>query len=224
MTENREITHDGDNDNDNSVNGEFYTCNLRKKNKKINLNVSSDVAEITRSNTWKGKLIKKDISKKPSVEIGSVNASLSGVIGIADTIDRPPAATAEGVYANTGAYATGNEYKPGKRLPKARAFAEAGVGRARAEVGIYEAEAKGPNASAEAEASTTLRASAMARAEIGSLSASAGPVGVRLGLGVDTGVSIGLDGLEVRVLGFGFSVGPRTSISLLGSEVSCSIL
>ncbi len=34
----------------------------------------------------------------------------------------------------------------------------------------------------------------MAQAEIASMSAKAGPVGVKVGLGVDTGVSAGVDG------------------------------
>ncbi|XP_056324305.1 uncharacterized protein si:ch73-106k19.5 [Danio aesculapii] len=203
---------------------EIYTKNLCKKPFKPGFTVSSDFAEIERSTTLKGKLTKQEISKKPSVHIGSVGVSASGVIGMADTIDRPAATTAEGVYVNTGAYALVVRDNQEKRLPKAGAYAEAGVGRARAEYSVFDAEAKGPNASAGAEASTALTAGAMARAEIGSVSANAGPVGVKLGLGVDTGASIGVDGLEVKVLGIGFSVGPRTSISFLGSEVSCSVM
>ncbi|XP_073773237.1 uncharacterized protein [Danio rerio] len=224
MSANRQLCNLEFLEHDEDTSGTIYTRNLHRNNPETDFFVLSDVAEIKRSRTKTGKLIKHEISKKPSVQFGSVNASGSGLIGMADTVDRPAAATAEGVYANTGAYATGNEYKPGQRLPKAGAYAEAGVGRARAEYSVFDAEAKGPNASAIALASTTLTASAMGRAEIGSVSANVGPIGVKLGLGVDTGVSVGVDGLEVKLLGFGFSVGPRTSISLLGSEVSCSIL
>uniref|UniRef100_A0A672LKV0 Uncharacterized protein n=1 Tax=Sinocyclocheilus grahami TaxID=75366 RepID=A0A672LKV0_SINGR len=119
-----------------------------------------------------------------------------------DTFDRPADTNAEGTYARSGTYA-------GKRIPKAGYIAEAGVGRARAEASIFEAEAKGPNTSAGAEAS---------------VSAKAGPVSGKLGLGVDTGASIGLDGLEVKILGTGISIGPKTCISFLGSEVSCSVM
>uniref|UniRef100_A0A8C1LTM8 Uncharacterized protein n=1 Tax=Cyprinus carpio TaxID=7962 RepID=A0A8C1LTM8_CYPCA len=97
------------------------------------------------------------------------------------------------------------EDKPGKRIPKAGVYAETGVGRACAEYSVFEAEAKGPNASAGAEVSVG-GAGAMARAEIA------------MGLGLDTGVSVGVGGVEAKFLGTGFSVGPKTSVSVLGSE------
>ncbi len=169
--------------------------------------------------------MKKNSSKKPSVRPASAHVSVGNVIDMIDTIDRPADAKAEGTYAQSGTYAESPEDKPGKRIPRAGAFAEAGVGRAHAEYSIFKAEAKGPNTSAAAEASVSrLGAGAMARAEVGSASAQAGPVAVKVGLGVDTGVSVGVDGLEVKFLGTGFSIGPRTSVSLLGSEVSCSVL
>ncbi|XDV14245.1 hypothetical protein PO909_002421 [Leuciscus waleckii] len=128
-----------------------------------------------------------------------------------DTIDRPAKATAKD--------------KPGKRIPKAGVYAEAGVGRAHAEFSIFEAEARGPNASASAEATVArLGAGAMAQAEVASASAVAGPVGVKLGLGVDTGGYIGLGGVEAKILGIGFSIGAKTSISFLNSELSFSFL
>ncbi|RXM31756.1 hypothetical protein EOD39_16613 [Acipenser ruthenus] len=84
-------------------------------------------------------------------------------------------------------------------------------------------EAKGSSAAARAEVSA-LGASAMVRGELASASASVGPVGVKVGLGVDTGASIGVEGIEAKVLGTGFSIGPKTSISVLGSEASCSVM
>uniref|UniRef100_A0A673NC57 Uncharacterized protein n=1 Tax=Sinocyclocheilus rhinocerous TaxID=307959 RepID=A0A673NC57_9TELE len=151
------------------------------------------------------------------------NMSVRNTIDMIDTFDRPADANAEGTYARSGTYATSPEDEPGKRIPKAGVYAEAGVGRASAEYSIFEAEAKGPNASAGAEVSV-VGAGAMARAEIASVSAKAGPVSAKLGLGFDTGVSAGLDGLEAKILGTGISIGPKTSISLLGSEVSCSVM
>ncbi|MGH0146771.1 UNVERIFIED_CONTAM: hypothetical protein FKN15_008747 [Acipenser sinensis] len=136
---------------------------------------------------------------------------------IIDTIDREGAASADSTYAGAGTYTTD------ERIPKAGAFAEAGVGRAKAEYSLFEAEAKGPNAVAGAEVSI-LGASAIARAEVASASASAGPVGVKVGLGVDTGASVGVDGIEAKFLGTGFSIGPKPSVSVLGSEVSCSVM
>lgn len=103
-------------------------------------------------------------------------------------------------------------------------YAGAGVGKARAEWSVFDAEAKGPNASAGAEASAgSLSAGAFARAELASASATAGPVKATVGLAVDTGASIGLTGAEVKVLGTGISIGRKTSVSVLGNSVECSI-
>ncbi|KTF78982.1 hypothetical protein cypCar_00047016 [Cyprinus carpio] len=144
------------------------------------------------------------------------------LIGMIDTYDRPASANAEGGYAEQGLYASGFTDKPGERIPKAGYLAEAGVGRARAEYSIFEAEAKGPSASIGAEAKGG-KIGAMARAEIASASAKAGPIGVKVGLGFDTGASIGLGGVEAKFLGFGFSFGSKMGLSFLGSEVSLSL-
>ncbi|XP_056120857.1 uncharacterized protein LOC130099273 [Rhinichthys klamathensis goyatoka] len=164
-----------------------------------------------------------EVLMRPSTRLASAGVDLVDVINVIDTFDRPADASAEGPYAGTGTYAVAFEDEPGKRIPKAGAFAEAGVGRAHAEFSIFQAEAKGPNASAGAEANV-VGAGAMARAEVGSASAKVGPVGVKVGLGVDTGASVGADGLEVKVLGTGFKFGPEPSLSFLGSEVSCCVM
>ncbi|KAI4824423.1 hypothetical protein KUCAC02_012935 [Chaenocephalus aceratus] len=144
----------------------------------------------------------------------------SGIVQMIDTFDRPGEAFAEGPYADTDTYAVGLEDKPGKRIPKAGATASAGVGRARAEWSVFEAEAKGPNASAGAVASAgTLSAEAFARAGLGSASASAGPLTAKVGLSVDTGVSVGAGSVEAKVLGCGFSVGRKIGFSLFGSGI-----
>ncbi|CAM4731386.1 unnamed protein product [Leuciscus chuanchicus] len=137
-------------------------------------------------------------------------------IDMVDTFDRPGDAYAEGAYARAGTYG-------GKRIPKTGVYAKAGYGRAGAEYSIFKAVAKGPNASVGAEASL-VKAGAMARAELGSVSANAGPVRMKLGLGVDTGASVGVNGVEAKFLGTGFSIGPKTSVSVLGSELSFSVL
>ena len=139
-----------------------------------------------------------------------------------DTIDRPPKANASAVYAGAGTYARCAN-KAGERIPKVGAFAEAGVGKAEAEISILRAAAKGPNAGAGAYASLT-GVSAMATAGIGSADVSVGPFTAKVGLSVDTGVSAGIDGLSAKFLGCGVSVGPKTSVSLLGSEVGCSLM
>ncbi|XP_057188078.1 uncharacterized protein LOC130553235 isoform X2 [Triplophysa rosa] len=201
----------------------IYIKQLRGGRHPIDLNVSSDINnKLLKKETWK---IKKEVLRKPTMHLASADINMMDVIGIIDTFDRPGDAYTEDTYARCGTHAVAFEDEPGKRLPKAGAQCEAGVGRARAEFSVFEAEAKGPNASAGAEASVgALGASAMARAEVASVCAKAGPVGVKVGLGVDTGVSVGLGGFEAKFLGFGFTIGPKTSISLLGSEVSCSVM
>ncbi|XP_051560066.1 uncharacterized protein LOC127444626 [Myxocyprinus asiaticus] len=200
----------------------IYSKRLRGGRHPINLNVSSEINQrLKRKETWK---CKTEVTKTPSVQLASSHVDIIDTINIIDTIDRPGKTKKEGCYARSGKYAYCKN-EPGKRIPKAGAYAEAGVGRARAELSVLEAEAKGPNASAGAEASVgMLGAAAMARAEAGSVSAKAGPVGLKLGLGVDTGVSVGLTGIEAKVLGTGITVGRKTSVSLLGSEVACSVM
>uniref|UniRef100_A0A6I8S2Z3 Uncharacterized protein n=1 Tax=Xenopus tropicalis TaxID=8364 RepID=A0A6I8S2Z3_XENTR len=153
---------------------------------------------------------------------GIVSASPSALLKMIDTFDRPPEASAVGPYAGAGTYANGFKIAPGKWIPKAGAYAGAGVGKARAAVSVLEAEAKGPNASAGAEVSA-FGAGAMAKAEVGSVSATAGPLSATLGLGVNTGVQVGLDGVETKIFGTGVTLGPRPSISFVGSEVACVI-
>ncbi|XP_043085176.1 uncharacterized protein LOC122331731 [Puntigrus tetrazona] len=187
----------------------------------VDFNVSSDINKsLLKRETWN---IKKEMNKKPNIQLASVNVDLLDTINVIDTFDRPADASTKGRYAQCGKYALGFEDKPGHRIPKAGVYAEAGVGRVAAEVSVLEAEAKGPNASAGVGASVT-GAGMMARAEVGSVSAKAGPVAAKLGLGVDTGVSIGAGGLEAKFLGTGITFGPKTSVSLLGSEVSCSVM
>lgn len=116
----------------------------------------------------------------------------------------------KGTYTKAGVYVE----DPGN----VGVFAGAGVGGAHADLNL-----EGPNASADAEIGVT-RVGAMARAEVGSASVQAGPIGVKLGLGVDTGASASADGVEFKFLGTGFTIGKKNSISVLGSEVSCSVM
>ncbi|KAI1890251.1 hypothetical protein AGOR_G00151790 [Albula goreensis] len=125
------------------------------------------------------------------------------------------ASKAQGPYANASMYSF-------KETPGVGAKAEAGVGRARRSEGRMEVEARGPNAAASAAVSLT-GAEAMARAELAGASATAGPLNLKVGLGVDTGASIGPGGVEAKVLGCGFTVGPKISMSLFGNEFGFSL-
>lgn len=154
-----------------------------------------------------------------SLEAGaSVSMGLTGALDMIDNFDRPGKASADKTYAGTGSFAYGCEDKPGRRLPKAGVYATAGVGHAKAEFSVFEAQAKGPNASAGVGASVgSLSAGAFARAEVASASASAGPLKASVGLALDTGVGVGLTGVDCKVLGTGFSFGRKIGFSLFGS-------
>ncbi|KAI4888874.1 hypothetical protein NFI96_018535, partial [Prochilodus magdalenae] len=155
----------------------------------------------------------------PTVQYGGGS---QGILDVIDNFDRPGGAYAGGLYADADTYAHAFNDKPGQRIPRAGAVAEAGVGRAGARWSIFEAEAKGPNASASATADV-LEAGAMARAEVASASASAGPVGVKVGLGVDTGVKIGPTKAELKVLGCGVTLGSTMGVSLFGNELKIKL-
>uniref|UniRef100_A0A3Q0R9G6 Uncharacterized protein n=1 Tax=Amphilophus citrinellus TaxID=61819 RepID=A0A3Q0R9G6_AMPCI len=142
----------------------------------------------------------------------------AGLEEMIDTFDRPGKTYAAGTYAGTEAIAHGLELESGKRLPKAKVSAAAGVGHVRAEWSIFDAEAKGPNAGAEASVGLD-GARAFAKAEIASASASAGPVKANIGLGFDTGVEISPRQIEAKLLGVGFSIGCKADFTLFGIGV-----
>ncbi|CAC5402863.1 unnamed protein product [Mytilus coruscus] len=141
----------------------------------------------------------------------------SGVIDMIDTFDRPGTADANSTYARSGTYAYGEANRPGERIPKAGAYAEAGVGEANGKWSISEAKAKGPNAEAHTEASFK-GVSAMATAGVGIASAKTSHVGMKVGLQLDTGVSVDVDGVEAKVLGIGLSFGLKFDIRFLGMK------
>ncbi|CAH2246576.1 Hypothetical predicted protein [Pelobates cultripes] len=167
-------------------------------------------------------LKKYEVTTRPKIKPFSASVTPSGFINMIDTIDRKRKTSTEKNFSGSKAYRNSFTSKTGERILKIGAYAETGIGKAQAEVGVLEAEARGPNASAGAEAGLT-GVRAMAKAELASASASAGPVGVKVGLGVDTGAAIGVDGVEAKFLGTGIKVGPTTSVSLVGTEVSCVI-
>ncbi|KAL1252282.1 hypothetical protein QQF64_020078 [Cirrhinus molitorella] len=128
------------------------------------------------------------------------------------------------VYDKKGSYASAFENKPGRRILKSGSSFEQTEFRMEAHLadGIV-AEIKGPSTSSNVEVSP-VKVEAMARAEVASASVKAGPVGMKVGLGFDTGASVGPDQLEAKFLGTGVSFGSKNSVSVLGSEVSCSVM
>lgn len=130
-----------------------------------------------------------------------------------DTADRRGNSFAVGTYTDSGTYAERGNNTSMKRLPRV------GVGLAHAEWRVFDAVAKGPNASTGFEASLASGARAFAKAEVASASASAGLVKLKVGLAVDTGVSISLTGVEAKVLGTGSSFGSKMGVSLFGNSI-----
>uniref|UniRef100_A0A673A375 Uncharacterized protein n=2 Tax=Sphaeramia orbicularis TaxID=375764 RepID=A0A673A375_9TELE len=104
----------------------------------------------------------------------------------------------------------------GRRRRKKGGRVRAGVLSATAACDGFAAQVKGPNISAGVEESDT-GVKVYAGAELASASASAGPVKAKVGLSAETGVGVGKDGVEAKVLGTGFSLGRKFGISVFGS-------
>ncbi|KAK1898193.1 Structure-specific endonuclease subunit slx4 [Dissostichus eleginoides] len=94
-------------------------------------------------------------------------------------------------------------------------FAHAEVASYSVTAGKVKAEAKLPSAGAGAMCSAE-GAEVFARAELASVSASAGPLKAKLGLSLDTGVGVGVDGVQAQFLGTGFSLGRKIGFSVGG--------
>uniref|UniRef100_A0A3Q2CUB4 Uncharacterized protein n=1 Tax=Cyprinodon variegatus TaxID=28743 RepID=A0A3Q2CUB4_CYPVA len=141
-----------------------------------------------------------------------------------DTFDRSGHASTASTFARAGKYACGLEDKPGRRIPKAGVYAEAGVGEAGAEWSVFDAKGASVSAGTLKARAMATAVSAMATAEVASASASAGPIKAKVGLAVDTGVEVGLTRVEANVLGTGFSLGRKMGVSLFGTGFSLDSL
>ncbi|CAF3258468.1 unnamed protein product [Rotaria socialis] len=58
------------------------------------------------------------------------------------------------------------------------------------------------------------------KANASAVQANVGPINMNVGVGVDTGVKFGKEGVGVEVLGTGFQIGRTTGFSLFGSSLS----
>eukprot|EP00438_Fugacium_kawagutii_P025972 Skav214405 [mRNA] locus=scaffold3796:4211:5163:- [translate_table: standard] len=101
-----------------------------------------------------------------------------------------------------------------ERQRREQARAQASICQASAEVLTASAGASYGAAGLQAHARATL-----ARAE-----ASAGPVQVGVGLNLDCGASVGPDGLQITLFGFGFSLGPRAGVRTPVLDAQCSVM
>ncbi|XP_069835596.1 uncharacterized protein [Dendropsophus ebraccatus] len=155
--------------------------------------------------------------------LGSISAStdpfadidVRDAIGLGlglDNIDRPFRVYEDLPCVRAGTYLNAFEDKPGRRLPKAEAYVEGSTFRVGAECSMLAVEAKGPNASARYEIGPE-RVGAKTTTELGSFTTSVGPVECTIRPNVDTGFSVGDDGLELSVLGSGITLGRNPSVS-----------
>lgn len=145
-----------------------------------------------------------------------MNNAIGVVIeNLIENCDRAAFATASDMpSADSGTYQTRST---------AGIYTRATTMEARAGVSVLEAAALGPNAGAGLHAGPS-GLTAYAKAEAVRAEVSAAGLTVGVGLGVNSGLSLGVDGLEVAVLGFGFSVGPRMAVKLPIADVSCIVM
>lgn len=153
---------------------------------------------------------KQQVIPKPGCHV-----TVGTILDVIEDIDRKPSAHAGTLNAYAGTYKK-------KRTVRIGAFARASVAEASASDSIFGASASFLSASAYAEAGPNCLAGAtasLARAE-----AHAGPLGIGVGLNADTGVSVGVDGVQASFLGFGVAIGPKMSIKTPIFDASCSVM
>lgn len=144
--------------------------------------------------------------------VGGIGAMIESVI---ENHDRDAFADATGTpVADVGTYQTRSTVG---------AYARAMTVEARAGVSVLEVGARGPNAAIGAHAGPS-GLMVYGKAELVRAEASAGGAVVGVGLDVNTGASIGPDGVDASVLGFGFSIGPRVAVRIPIADVSCVVM
>lgn len=76
----------------------IYTKRLRGGRHPVDFNISSGINKnLLKKETWE---IKKETTKKPSIQLASVSVDLLDTINIIDTFDNPKNTSVEGKYAN----------------------------------------------------------------------------------------------------------------------------
>jgi len=152
--------------------------------------------------------VKKSIKPKVSVDPGSI-------LDTFENFDKEGSKYAGTLKTFSGSYKKDRTQRWGHH-------AGASVAEAGASYSVFGANATALSAGAGVEYG--LHNSAYAHATVARASANAGPMEVGVGLSLDTGASIGVDGASIGVLGFGVSVGPKMAIKTPVADVSCSIM
>jgi hypothetical protein len=125
-------------------------------------------------------------------------------------------------HARTISSSTGFEKFEKPRTGRYGARASASVAQAAASYNVFGASAKA--LSADAHYQYGVHNSVGASATVARAEANVGPLQAGVGLNFDTGASVGIDGVKLDVLGFGFSFGPKMSIKTPIADISCSIM
>jgi hypothetical protein len=144
---------------------------------------------------------------------GSIGATMESIV---DNIDRPAFAEATDVPS-----ADANTYTTRTTIG---AYARAGTVEATAGFSVGDVSARGPNVAAGAQLGLFTGVTAYAKAEVARAEVNLAGMNAGVGLNGSSGISIGpLDGVDVSLLGFGFSIGPKLSLKLPVADVSCII-
>jgi len=128
-------------------------------------------------------------------------------------IDRSPGASASGPGRAAGTYET--------RMGIG-AYARASVFDAEAHASTLQARVNGPAAGVGAQASL-VQVGVHASAELPRAEVSVAGINAGVGFNLNTGASVGVDGVSANFLGFGFSVGPTMALRTPVADASCCI-
>ncbi|CAF0774599.1 unnamed protein product [Didymodactylos carnosus] len=178
------------------VNKNFLESNIPKTKKQAHKEFQSN--------------LKQKLIPKPNL-----HATAASVLDTIDTIDEGGSTYAGRFSAYSGTYET-------KRTLRKGAYAGASIAEARANYGPCGVSASLLSASAHVEYG--LNNSVGVDLSIVRAVAHAGPLQVGVGLNLDTNASVGFDGIQASLLGFGFRAGLKTGVKTPVVDASCNVI
>ncbi|CAF0753283.1 unnamed protein product [Didymodactylos carnosus] len=178
------------------VNKNFLESNIPKTKKQAHKEFQSN--------------LKQKLIPKPNL-----HATAASVLDTIDTIDEGGSTYAGRFNAYSGTYET-------KRTLRKGAYAGASIAEAIANYGPCGVSASLLSASAHVEYG--LNNSVGVDLSIVRAVAHAGPLQVGVGLNLDTNASVGFDGIQASLLGFGFRAGLKTGVKTPVVDASCNVI
>ncbi len=150
------------------------------------------------------------------------------LMDLAENVDRSGSAATFGSWCGQYSYAQGGCYTGDGRVAKAAKGVRATSGYAFAEWSLLKTYAEGPHVGVAMSASNLpgtpiAAASALGVASLGKVGVRAGPLHAEANLNANTGLIVGTTHLELCLLGFGFSLGRRTSLHSPVGSVGLSL-